>query len=119
MIISGGETTVKLPTFPPPGEGGRNLEVALSSLELIKDVQNICLITLATDGEDGPTDAAGAVVTANTYQRAFNNGLDPLDYLHRHDSYHFFDALGDLIKIGPTHTNVNDLLFLFKFQEKT
>jgi hydroxypyruvate reductase len=72
------------------------------------------LISLATDGEDGPTDAAGAVVTGGTLQRARSLGLDPADYLARNDSYTFFDKLGDLIKTGPTGTNVNDLVFLLR-----
>jgi hydroxypyruvate reductase len=115
LIITGGETIVKLPQLPIPGQGGRNLEVALGSLELLKGIDDICLITMATDGEDGPTDAAGAVVTGRSYQRAIEAGLDFVDFLARHDSYHFFKELGDLIIIGPTQTNVNDLLFLFKW----
>jgi hydroxypyruvate reductase len=71
------------------------------------------LITLATDGEDGPTEAAGAVVTGETFRRARSLGLDPAEYLARNDSYSFFEALGDLLKPGPTGTNVNDLTFLF------
>ena len=70
------------------------------------------LIALATDGDDGPTDAAGAVVTGQTVQRAASLGLDAAGYLSRNDAYPFFDALGDLIKTGPTGTNVNDLIFL-------
>ena len=72
------------------------------------------LICLATDGGDGPTDAAGAVVTGDTLARAEKLGLNPDDFLARHDAYHFFDALGDLLKPGPTRTNVNDLNFLIK-----
>ena len=71
------------------------------------------LVTLATDGEDGPTDAAGAVVTGETFRRAAGLGLHPDDYLDRNDSYSFFAALDDLLKPGPTGTNVNDLVFLF------
>jgi hydroxypyruvate reductase len=70
------------------------------------------LISLATDGEDGPTDAAGAVVTNETLRRAERLGLDVAGYLSRHDAYPFFERLGDLIKTGPTGTNVNDLVFL-------
>jgi hydroxypyruvate reductase len=71
------------------------------------------LIALGTDGDDGPTDAAGAVVTGETAQRAESLGLDAAGHLSRNDAYPFFDALGDLLKTGPTGTNVNDLTFLF------
>jgi hydroxypyruvate reductase len=71
------------------------------------------LIALATDGDDGPTDAAGAVVTGDSSRRAESLGLDAADSLARNDAYPFFDALGDLLKTGPTGTNVNDLNFLF------
>ena len=71
------------------------------------------LITLGTDGDDGPTDAAGAVVTGESASRAESLGLDVEDSLSRNDAYPFFEALGDLIKPGPTGTNVNDLVFLF------
>jgi hydroxypyruvate reductase len=77
-------------------------------------LENMMLVTLATDGEDGPTDAAGAVVTGETHQRARSMGLDAAQFLSRNDSYAFFSALGDALKIGPTGTNVNDLTFLFK-----
>ena len=71
------------------------------------------LISLATDGEDGPTDAAGAIVTGETFERAMAMDLDPAGYLARNDAYPFFEQMGDLMKIGPTGTNVNDLVFLF------
>jgi hydroxypyruvate reductase len=71
------------------------------------------LIALATDGDDGPTDAAGAVVTGESAQQAESLGLDAADHLSRNDAYPFFEKLGDLLKAGPTGTNVNDLIFLF------
>ena len=71
------------------------------------------LITLATDGDDGPTDAAGAVATGETAQRAESLGLDTAGYLSWNDAYPFFEALGDLLKTGPTGTNVNDLIFMY------
>jgi hydroxypyruvate reductase len=77
--------------------------------------EGIFLVTLATDGEDGPTDAAGAVVSGATFSRANEFGLDPKDYLARNDSYNFFKPLGDLIITGPTLTNVCDLNFIFAF----
>ena len=109
-LIAGGETTV---TIKGNGKGGRNQELALASVEELKDMQNVMLISLATDGDDGPTDAAGAVVTSDSAQRAESLGLSAADHLSRNDAYPFFAALGDLIKTGPTGTNVNDLIFLF------
>lgn len=116
MYAAGGEPKVTLPDFPPPEKGGRSLEAALSTVEFLEGIKDICIVTLATDGEDGSSDAAGGVVTGETFQRAIEKGLDPDEYLANHDSYRFFDSLGDLIKIGPTLTNVNDLLLLFKFK---
>jgi hydroxypyruvate reductase len=108
-LIAGGETTV---TIKGQGKGGRNQELALASVPELAGLENATLITLATDGEDGPTDAAGAVMTGETLQRARSLGLDPADYLARNDSYNFFGELDDLLRIGPTGTNVNDLVFL-------
>ena len=109
-MILGGETTV---TLHGKGCGGRNQELALGAVNPIAGLENIFLITLATDGGDGPTDAAGAVVTGQTLARALSLGIHPNDYLTRNDSYHFFQALDDLLKPGPTLTNVGDLAFLF------
>ena len=109
-IVVGGETTV---TVKGNGRGGRNTELALAAVPELADFPGVMLVTLATDGEDGPTDAAGAVVTGDTFCRARALGLDVADFLERNDSYSFFDALGDLLRPGPTGTNVNDLAFLF------
>jgi hydroxypyruvate reductase len=109
-LIAGGETTV---TIKGKGLGGRNQELALSAVEVLTGLENVLLIALATDGDDGPTDAAGAVATGGSAQRAAALGLDAADYLSRNDSYPFFLQLEDLIKSGPTGTNVNDLIFLF------
>lgn len=95
------------------GSGGRNQELALAAVPHLAGLENAMLISLATDGEDGPTDAAGAVVTGETCQRAESLGLDAADHLSRNDAYPYFDKLSDLLKIGPTGTNVNDLVFLF------
>lgn len=111
-LIAGGETTV---TIQGSGKGGRNLELALAAVPLLAGKKGVMLMTLATDGEDGPTDAAGAVVTGETYERAKTSDLSPESYLLNNDSYHFFEKLGDLLKPGPTGTNVNDLIFLFRF----
>jgi hydroxypyruvate reductase len=109
-LVAGGETTV---TLHGNGKGGRNLELALAAVGELTDLENIMLITLATDGEDGPTDAAGAIVTGETNQRARSMGLYAEQYLLRNDSYSFFTAVEDVLKIGSTDTNVNDLTFLF------
>lgn len=111
-IVAGGETTV---VVRGKGMGGRNQEVALGAVEEMSGLADVLLVTLATDGGDGPTDAAGAVVTGETLRRAKELGLEPADYLEQNDSYHFFAALDDLLKPGPTQTNVNDLTFLFAF----
>jgi hydroxypyruvate reductase len=109
-LIAGGETIV---TIRGSGKGGRNQELALAAVEELAGLDDVMLIALATDGDDGPTDAAGAVVTGESAQRAESFGLDAAAYLSRNDAYPFFDALGDLFKTGPTGTNVNDLIFLF------
>lgn len=111
-LVAGGETTVSI---CGNGLGGRNQELALASVTELAGLNNVLLVTLATDGEDGPTDAAGAVVTGETLQYAHTMGLDPVKFLLRNDSYHFFNALGDGLSPGPSGTNVNDLTFLFAF----
>lgn len=103
----GGETTVTLP--PQPGHGGRNQQFALAAARLLAGRAHIHLFTFATDGSDGPTDAAGASITGDTWSRALAHGLDPHRALARCDAYPLFAALGDLIRTGPTGTNVNDL----------
>ncbi len=111
-ILAGGETTVSL---QGEGRGGRNLELALSAVTDLADFPNVLLVTLATDGEDGVTDGAGAVVTGESFTRAAALGMQPEVFLARNDSYTFFSALDDVFKPGPTGTNVNDLTFLFTF----
>jgi hydroxypyruvate reductase len=110
FILAGGETTV---TLHGDGLGGRNQELALGAATDLAGLPGVVLVALATDGGDGPTDAAGAVVTGETLARARLLGLDPADHLARNDAYHFFEPLGDLLRPGPTQTNVNDLAFLF------
>jgi glycerate 2-kinase len=111
-VICGGETTV---TVRGAGLGGRNLEAALGSVYDLAGVDESALVTLGTDGEDGPTDAAGALVTGETLGKARNLQVTPLQFLANNDSYHFFEQVGGLIKTGPTGTNVNDLAFLLAF----
>jgi glycerate 2-kinase len=109
-IIAGGETTV---TLRGSGRGGRNQELALAAVAELAGLTDVALVALATDGGDGPTDAAGAVVTGATAARARALGLDRATHLASNDAYPFFAALGDLLLPGPTATNVNDLAFLF------
>ncbi|MBC7250376.1 MAG: glycerate kinase [Anaerolineae bacterium] len=112
-LVAGGETTV---TIRGRGKGGRNQELALAAALAIDGWQNVAVVGLATDGTDGPTDAAGAIAWGDTVTRARARGLDAAAYLANNDAYHFFQALGDLIITGPTNTNVNDLIFVFVFQ---
>ncbi len=109
LIIAGGETTV---TLGGDGLGGRNQELALGAVAGLAGLPDAVIVALATDGGDGPTDAAGAVVTGSTLLRAKDQGLDPAHFLRHNDAYHFFAPLGDLLQPGPTLTNVNDLLFI-------
>lgn len=109
VLIYGGETTVVLPQACQ-GKGGRNQELALAAaIELGTQSTPAWVITLATDGTDGPTDAAGATVNEQTIARSIVLGLDARSALDQHDSYSFFDRLADLWKIGATGTNVADI----------
>jgi hydroxypyruvate reductase len=101
-LITGGETTV---TLRGMGLGGRNQEFALAAALDIAGLKKVVVFSAGTDGSDGPTDAAGAVVDGETLAR----GPEARRYLDDNDSYHYFEALGDLVKTGPTHTNVMDV----------
>lgn len=105
-IISGGETTVNV---TGKGLGGRNQEFALAAALEIAGLENTVVLSVGTDGTDGPTDAAGAFADSTTLRRASVIGIDPLQYLNDNDSYNFFRKLGDLLITGPTNTNVMDL----------
>ena len=106
-LLWGGETTV---TVTGDGRGGRNQELALAAALALDDAgRDIVLLSGGTDGIDGPTDAAGAWATPQTVAEAQSFGLDAADHLARNDAYPFFDALGQLLKPGPTHTNVMDV----------
>jgi hydroxypyruvate reductase len=105
-LLAGGETTVQLDAGS--GRGGRNQEFALACAERFAG-HDVSLLSAGTDGIDGPTDAAGAFADGTTWSRAQALGLDPLATLTRHDSYTLFAALGDLLRPGPTGTNVMDV----------
>jgi hydroxypyruvate reductase/glycerate 2-kinase len=111
-VLLGGETTVTLGT--EPGRGGRNQEFVLAALVKLgeRHMNGVCLLSGGTDGEDGPTDAAGAVATIETLQQANELRLNPQSYLARHDSYPFFNQTGALIRTGLTDTNVTDVRVL-------
>jgi glycerate 2-kinase len=108
-LTAGGETTV---TIQGHGKGGRNQEAVLGSALNIQGSKGLVVASLATDGVDGPTDAAGAIADGSTVTRGRKAGMDAGDYLRRNDSYNYFRKLGDLIRTGPTGTNVNDLMIL-------
>jgi glycerate 2-kinase len=106
-ILSSGETTVHV---TGSGKGGRNQELALAATPLLATVDApVALASVGTDGVDGPTDAAGAIVDRTTLSRASAAGLPPDRFLSDNNAYAFFHALGDLIHTGPTGTNVGDL----------
>ncbi|MCX7699268.1 MAG: DUF4147 domain-containing protein [Gemmataceae bacterium] len=108
-LLLGGETTVRL--GENPGRGGRNVEFVLAMLlHLGASVRGgITVLSAGTDGEDGPTDAAGAVAGLDVLHRAATLGIDPRDFLDRHDAYTFFERCGGLWKTGLTGTNVMDV----------
>jgi glycerate 2-kinase len=107
-LIYGGETTVVLPV-DCPGQGGRNQELTLAASIALQNSTNCWVGSIGTDGIDGTSLAAGAIAHSYTVQTAHTQDLDALDYLDRHDSYHFFDRLGQTIVTGATGTNVADL----------
>ncbi|MGA2275243.1 MAG: glycerate kinase [Bryobacteraceae bacterium] len=104
-IITGGETTV---TLRGDGLGGRNQEFVLAAALDIAGLDNVVVFSAGTDGTDGPTDAAGAIADGDTLRRK----PDARRYLDANDSYHYFEALGDLVITGPTNTNVADVRIL-------
>lgn len=110
-LITGGEPVVRLVDAARRGLGGRNQQLVLAALERLAPagLHGIALLSGGTDGEDGPTDAAGAFIDEQVLADARAQGLDIADHLARNDAYHFFSPLGALIKTGPTHTNVCDV----------
>lgn len=105
-LISGGETTV---IVKGNGLGGRNMELALAFAFEIEGIEGITLLSAGTDGSDGPTDAAGAIVDGQTLIKARSLGLDPQKYLNNNDSYNYFKEIDGLLITGPTGTNVMDI----------
>src|SRR6185436_10936500 len=113
-LITGGEPMVRLAPPDIRGKGGRNQQLVLAALERLlkegeKSANGIVLLSGGTDGEDGPTAAAGAMLSAELIAKMREKRLDPSSFLSRNDAYTFFDQIGGLIKTGPTHTNVCDL----------
>ena len=110
-VLSGGEPVVKLVPTEQPSKCGRNQEVALAALQHLwsDGLDRIAILSGGTDGEDGPTNAAGAVVDESLRQAARAKGLDPAEFLAVNNSYPFFEQTSGLLLTGPTHTNVMDL----------
>ncbi len=108
-LVWGGETTV---TVSGQGKGGRNQELALAAALGLEGIEGVAVMALATDGTDGPTDAAGAVVDGSTAVRARERGWDLRDALQANNAYPLLSDVGDLLRLGPTGTNVNDILVL-------
>ncbi|MBM3153790.1 MAG: glycerate kinase [Chloroflexi bacterium] len=109
VIIAGGETVVEV---RGDGLGGRNQELALSAARGIAGLKNVVIASVATDGTDGPTDAAGGMIDGSTTARLEEHGIAAEEVLLNNDSYHALKAVGDLIVTGPTGTNVNDLMLV-------
>jgi glycerate 2-kinase len=116
LLLSGGELTVTLkpPPGQEPGKGGRNQAFALYMLKELQHVAHpFCVVSVGTDGLDGLTDAAGARIDDETIRKVNERGLDMNHYLRNYDSYHFFQQIDQLIKTGPTRTNVMDLRMFY------
>jgi glycerate 2-kinase len=117
-LLSGGEPTVHVVQTETEQKGGRNQELVLAAVETLMDElrsaesggeTGIVLLSGGTDGEDGPTDAAGAILDDELLRQVRETGTDPRDYLQVNNSYPFFEQFDRLLKTGPTHTNVMDL----------
>ncbi len=119
-LITGGEPVVRLIDATKRGRGGRNQQLVLAAMIALSsnpnfksaDRSRLVLLSGGTDGEDGPTDAAGAILNESVWRAAASIGLDPIEYLHRNDAYSFFQKTGGLFITGPTGTNVCDLRVL-------
>jgi hydroxypyruvate reductase len=110
-FLWGGEPSV---TVAGSGKGGPTQELALAAGEQLAakepSTASVAVGALATDGIDGPTDAAGAIVGSNAISAGRRKGLDPREILENNDTYRFLDAVDSLVRIGPTETNVNDVV---------
>jgi hydroxypyruvate reductase len=113
IYLWGGESSVVLPKHP--GRGGRNQQLALAAARRLAGQGNLLLLAAGTDGSDGPTEDAGALVDGGTMQRGEWEGLNPLEALESADAGSFLEASGDLIQTGPTGTNVMDLVIAWKW----
>lgn len=108
-LLMGGETTV---TIKGAGTGGRNQELVLSALLSLKNAaEPFLFVSCGTDGTDGPTDAAGGMISGETWTETRKLNLKPQQYLDNNDAYHFLEKIDGLIKTGPTGTNVMDIIF--------
>lgn len=108
-IILGGETVVHV---KGKGKGGRNQEIALAAALEMQNIAGVVLVSVGSDGTDGPTDAAGGIVDGTTAEEIRQSGFDPLALLENNDAYHALQRVDALVKTGPTGTNVNDLTVL-------
>lgn len=108
VFVEGGESTVRLPR--DPGRGGRNQHLALAAARALRGETGLALLAAGTDGTDGPTDDAGALVDGDTWRRVADAGLDGDDCLARADAGTALEASGDLVHTGATGTNVGDLV---------
>jgi glycerate-2-kinase len=110
-LITGGEPVVRLVESARRGLGGRNQQLMLAALDFLSEdgATGVVMLSGGTDGEDGPTDAAGALISEEILATARSRRMNPRDFLERNDAYHFFAPLGGLLKTGPTQTNVCDL----------
>ena len=108
-ILFGGETTIRI---NGNGTGGRNQHLALHAALMLKDKKGITLLSAGTDGNDGPTNAAGAIVDSTTSEIALQLKLNIEKYLQEFNSFHFFQKVGGHIITGPTMTNVMDVMIV-------
>jgi glycerate 2-kinase len=113
LYVWGGETQVTLP--PHPGRGGRNQSLALAAALVLHDCERVLLLAAGTDGTDGPGEDAGALVDGNTIARGQQHGMDAESALAQADAGSFLEASGDLLRTGPTGTNVMDLMLGLRY----
>jgi glycerate-2-kinase len=109
VLVAGSETTV---TVQNEGKGGRNTEIVAAALPYLRGTEGLVIVSLATDGIDGPTDAAGAIADGQSLQRANALNLSSAHHLDAHETYRLFHALDDLLITGPTRTNVRDVTII-------